>query len=244
MIVGTFGTFGSFSRVLGMMRRRIARPLVHGLARPVVLRRIARASEVRFLGHRLRTDPEVFHPTSFSSSRLLAEHLLERPLRALRVLDMGTGAGPIAIAAAAAGAVVTACDVNPRAVTLARANAALNGVAPEVVQSDLFAALPGRGFDVICFNIPFYARDPASPVEMAFFAGRKLETVRRFAAECARHLVAGGRVVVIFSEDCDMGEILGFFAGTGLCLESNHVKRSLLEDFHIAWFRRDARLAG
>jgi release factor glutamine methyltransferase len=223
---------------LRAVRRRIARPLLHGLRRPLVLRRIARASEVRLLGHRLRTHPDVFHPVCFSSSRLLAEHLLERPLRGIDLLDMGTGAGPIAIAAASAGANVTACDINPRAVALARENARLNGLHHEVVESDLFAALPDRRFDLICFNIPFYPRDPAGLLEQAFLAGKGLETVRRFADGCTAHLSADGRVVVIFSEDCDEDAILGFFAATGLCLESKHVMRSLLEDFHVAWFRR------
>jgi methylase of polypeptide subunit release factors len=228
------------ARALAVVRRRIARPILHGLRRPIVLRRIARPSEVRLLGHRLRTDPTVFHPVYFSSSRILIEHLLQRPLRGLRLLDMGTGAGPIAIATAAVGAHVTACDINPRAVALARENAALNGTHPEIVESNLFGALADRRFDLICFNIPFYARDPVTHLESAFFAGRELETVRRFAAGCAEHLVADGRVVVIFSEDCDAKEIIGMFAEKGLCLESKFAARRLFERFHIAWFRRDS----
>ncbi|HTB72016.1 MAG TPA: methyltransferase [Polyangiaceae bacterium] len=229
------------ARTLGAVRRRIARPILHGLRRPIVLRRIGRASEVRLLGLRLRTDPAVFHPVCFSSSRLLAEHLLARPLRGLSLLDMGTGAGPIAIAAAAAGASVTACDVNPRAVALARENAALNSVGPEIVESNLFAALANRQFDLICFNIPFYRREPVSPLDAAFYAGRELETVRRFADDCARHLLADGRVVIIFSEDCDGEFILSLFAERGLCLESKYVSRKLMERFHIVWFRAIAR---
>jgi release factor glutamine methyltransferase len=231
------------ARALGAVRRRIARPFLHGLRRPMLLRRMERASEVRLLGHRLRTDPTVFHPVYFSSSRLLAEHLVARPLRGLSFLDMGTGAGPIAIAAAAAGANVTACDVNPRAVALARENAALNGLQPEIVESNLFAALPNRRFDLICFNIPFYPREPVSALDAAFYAGRELETVRRFAADCAHHLRGDGRVVVIFSEDCDGELILSLFAERGLCLESKYVSRKLLECFHIVWFRPETREA-
>jgi methylase of polypeptide subunit release factors len=68
---------------------------------------------------------------------------------------MGTGSGPIAVLAAAAGAVVTAADVNPHAVALARQNLARNGLAGEVLESDVFSALGGRRFDLVCFNIPF-----------------------------------------------------------------------------------------
>src|SRR5580700_9968377 len=131
-------------RALAAIRRRWFRPLLHGLRRPLVLARIRRASEIRFLGHRFRTHPDVFHPSFFSSSRVLAESLLEHPVRGLRVLDMGTGAGPVAVAVGSAGAIVTACDINPRAAALALENSVLNGLRNEVLESDLFARLGGR----------------------------------------------------------------------------------------------------
>jgi len=221
-----------------MLRRRIARPIVNHLRRPYVLKSMSRPSEVRWLGHRLRTAPDVFHPLHFSSSRILAEQILARPLRGLRLLDMGTGAGPIAIAATAAGALVTACDINPHAVALARHNLSLNGLDQDVIESDLFGALAGRVFDLICFNLPFYARDPRTPLEHAFHAGRNLETVRRFVDGCTRHLGQGGRVVVLYSEDCDRGRILDAFRDAGFQMDGVRITRSLLEDFHVAWFRR------
>ncbi len=220
-----------------MLRRRVARRILHGLRRPFVLRRTARAAEVLLLGCRFRTDPAVFHPLYFSSSSILAKQVLAQSVRGLRVLDMGTGAGPIAVAAASAGAQVTACDINPRAVALARENSALNGLNSEIVESDLFAELSDRQFDLICFNLPFYARDPVTPLDAAFNAGCHLETVRRFALGCTHHLDVGGRVLVLFSEDCDTERILRAFRETGFTLESTRVTRSLLEDFHVVCFR-------
>jgi HemK-related putative methylase len=225
-------------RALDAARRRFGRPLLFRLRRPLVLARIARPSEVRLLGHRLRTHPDVFDPVCFSSSRVLAERLLERPLRGLRVLDMGTGAGPVAVAVASAGAIVTACDINPRAAALAGENFLLNGLGSEVIESDLFAALGGRTFDLICFNIPFFARDPVTHLEAAFYAGRDLETVRRFAQGCTEHLSRQGRVVIVFSEDCDERAIIGAFEGIGFSVESQSTARRLLELFYVVWFQR------
>jgi release factor glutamine methyltransferase len=153
---------------------------------------------------------------------------------------MGTGAGPIAVALAAAGAVVSACDINPRAVALARANAASNGLDVEVLESDLFSAVPGRRFDLIDFNIPFYPTEPTTHFEAAFRAGKGLGTVRRFADGARDHLAEGGRVVIVFSEDCDRPEILGAFRETGFLLEYERTTRRMLEDFHVASFRRSA----
>jgi HemK-related putative methylase len=191
------------------------------------------------LGHTLRTDPGVFDPIYFSSSRILAEDLLERPLQGVRLLDMGTGAGPVAVVAGAAGARVTACDINPRAVSLARENLALNRLHGEVIESDLFAALAGRRFDLICFNMPFYPRDPANYFQAAYNAGRDLETVHRFADGCGKHLEADGRVVVLFSEDSDYERVLHAFTAKGFSVESERATRRLLEDFHVAWFKRE-----
>jgi len=226
------------TEVLRAVRRRIARPLLHGLRRPLVLRSLERVSEVRFLGHRLRTEPGVFHPTFFSSSKILAEALVSRDVRGLRALDMGTGTGPIAIALAGAGAVVTACDRNPAAVSLTRANAADNGLTVEVIESDLFAALDGRTFDLIDFNIPFYPTDPTTHFEAAFRAGKNLETVRRFADGCGVHLAAEGQVVIVFSEDCDRVAIFAAFASAGLVVVDERLTRSLLEEFHVVSCRR------
>jgi release factor glutamine methyltransferase len=222
---------------MSRIRRGLARPLLHHLRRPLILRRMERPSEVQFLEHRLATAPGVFHPIYFSSSRILAQHLLARGVRSLRILDMGTGAGPIAITLAGAGAVVTACDVNPRAVALARENAARNGVGVEVLLSDLFDALPGRHFDLIDFNIPFYATDPTTHFEAAFRAGKNLETVRSFAQGARLHLALNGRVVIVFSEDCDRPGIVRAFAEAGLYVEHERTTRKMLEDFHIVTFR-------
>src|SRR2546423_11624451 len=70
-----------------------------------------------------------------------------------RVIDIGTGSGVIAIAAAKMGARVVATDVDPRAVAAAERNAALNGVSIETSVGELFAGATGA-FDVILATLP------------------------------------------------------------------------------------------
>jgi predicted nicotinamide N-methyase len=67
----------------------------------------------------------------WGSGLALARYLLDRPetVRGCRVLDLGSGCGVVAIAAALAGAsAVVACDTDPDARAATAANAALNGV--------------------------------------------------------------------------------------------------------------------
>lgn len=75
---------------------------------------------------------------------------------AARCLDLGTGCGIVALHLALRGSVI-ATDVSERALTMARANARLNGVdsAIEFRRGDLFAPVAGETFDLILSNPPF-----------------------------------------------------------------------------------------
>jgi release factor glutamine methyltransferase len=217
--------------------RRACRRLVHLIYRPYALWRISKPGRVSLAGMRLHTDPQVFHPVCFHSGRMLVSYLRTRQLAGRRFLDMGTGSGLVGIWAARAGADLTACDVNVRAVELARENARVNGVAGEILESNLFSALTGRRFDFICFNLPFYPRAPQSPLEAAFFAGPDFQVVRQFAKECPAFLAPGGSVVVIFSEDSGRDQIVAMFTDAGLAVAREQVISRLFERHHLVEFQ-------
>jgi len=90
------------------------------------------------------------HPTTSLCLRALSDLLAERP--GASVLDVGTGSGLLAIAAARLGAGrVAGNDVDPVAVAVARDNAARNGVVLELT-AEPASALRGP-FDVVVANI-------------------------------------------------------------------------------------------
>jgi release factor glutamine methyltransferase len=90
-------------------------------------------------------------------TELLVELALERLPPRGRVLDMGTGSGAIAVALAHTrrDAQVTALDVSPAALEVARANAAANGAQVRFLHSDWFAAVGGERFALIVSNPPY-----------------------------------------------------------------------------------------
>jgi len=110
-------------------------------------------SDARDEGIPLVLDPGMafgtgLHPTT----RQCLEAVGELEVGGRSVLDVGTGSGILAIAAAKCGAApVVAVDVDPLAVKAARDNAARNAVAVEVREGSADAAL-GR-FDVVLANL-------------------------------------------------------------------------------------------
>lgn len=81
----------------------------------------------------IRLDPETtFGSGSHPTTRLVVERLADLATTSRRVLDVGTGSGVLAIAAARLGADVTALDPDPASPRVVAANATLNDVTSKV----------------------------------------------------------------------------------------------------------------
>jgi release factor glutamine methyltransferase len=137
-------------------------------------------------------------------------------VRALRVADVGTGSGAVAIAIAKTGVrgpaearaalEVIAADVSPDALAVARANAERHGAAITFVEGDLAAPLAALApFDVIAANLPYIASadiDGLAPEvraepRLALDGGPDgLALVRRLIAAAPDLLYAGGALAL------------------------------------------------
>ncbi len=108
-------------------------------------------------------DPGVLVPRPDTETLVVEAVNRLKPLTAPAVLDLGTGSGCIAVSLAhwKKDAHVTATDVSPDALAVAKRNATKHGVADRMtfLQGDLFAALPaGALFDVVASNPPYIAQ--------------------------------------------------------------------------------------
>ncbi len=169
---------------------------------------------------KVRTLPGVWSP--HSDARMLAGIVTERGLAAgADVLDVFTGSGALALAAAASGArSVTAVDISRRALLTVRLNARRNGVRVRVLRGDLCAPVEGESFDLIVANPPYYPGGEALPARGLARAweggpdGRVL--VERLCREAPRHLRPGGLLLVVHNTMIGERETLERLQGEGL----------------------------
>lgn len=151
----------------------------------------------------------------------------------LKILDLGTGSGAIAVALAGElpRAEVFATDISPAALTMAQMNAAVNGVMASVhfLQGDLFGALAETGgdFRLILSNPPYIRSDDIAglPPEVGWEPRYALDGgidgldyYRRLAAESFAYLSRDGAVIVEIG--ADMGEtVKALFCEAGAHVE-------------------------
>jgi predicted nicotinamide N-methyase len=112
--------------------------------------------------------PPPFWAFAWAGGQALARHLLDRPdlVAGRSVLDLATGSGLVAVAAARAGAQrVTANDVDPLSLAATAANAAANAVRVDTVEGDLLDTREGYvEAGVILAGDVFYSREMAARV--------------------------------------------------------------------------------
>lgn len=114
-----------------------------------------------FYGRRFKVSPAVLIPRP--ETELLVDEGLAAlgALSAPRVLDLGTGSGAIAVTVALErpDAHVTAADLSPAALEIARHNGRVQGARIDWVESDWYAALGARRFHLVLANPPYVAAD-------------------------------------------------------------------------------------
>ncbi len=165
--------------------------------------------EAWFAGLKFYVDERVIVPRS-----LIGDFIHDRfqpwiaPTRVHRILDLCTGSGCIAIAAALAfpQAQVDGAELSVDALAVAHINVARHGLAARVqlVQSDLFQGLAGRRYDLILTNPPYveaadmatlpdeYRYEPA----LALASGKHgLDAILEILAHAPTHLEPGGVLV-------------------------------------------------
>jgi release factor glutamine methyltransferase len=182
---------------------------------------------------RLLPLPGVFRPPS--DAWLLARCIAQEQLPpSASALDLCTGSGVLALAAAHAGASrVVAVDISRRAVLATRLNAAINGVSAQAVRGDLFDAVGGERFDLIVSNPPYVPSAngalPSRGLSRAWEGGSDGRAfLDRICAEAAGHLRPGGVLLLVHSSVCGEEKTRDALQGHGLVVSLIQRQRGAL----------------
>ena len=220
--------------------RRILRRLIHFFAYHLILAR-QRTRMTRAGGFRLVVHPTVFHPRYFLSSEYFAEFISHLDLRGKRVVDVGTGSGILALAAARAGAEnVIAADINPNAALTAAENARANGVDDRVsaLCSDLLSALAPRPlFDVILSSPPKHAGKPRDLADRGWHAGPHYCDIAALFDQSRERLNPGGYLYVMVSSDSDLKLFSAFITKAGFQAQLVAERSIFIESFLLYLLR-------
>ena len=157
-----------------------------------------------FYGMQLKVDERVLIPRP-ETEELVELILAENPKENLKILDIGTGSGAIALALAKNRSywLVTAADISQEALDLASENAKNQNINIVLKKSDCFAEISEK-YDIIVSNPPYISREDESEVglnvlhsepHLALFADEDgLAIYRRIAEDAKDYLTDGGKI--------------------------------------------------
>ncbi|WP_434349672.1 peptide chain release factor N(5)-glutamine methyltransferase [Streptococcus sp. KHUD_014] len=157
-----------------------------------------------FFGMQLEVDERVLIPRP-ETEELVELILAENPKDNLKVLDIGTGSGAIALALAKNRPdwTIKASDISQDALDLARKNAEIQNLNIFLKKSDCFSEISSK-YDIIVSNPPYISRRDESEVglnvlhsepHLALFADEDgLAIYRRIAEEIKNYLGDGGKI--------------------------------------------------
>ena len=157
-----------------------------------------------FFGMELKVDERVLIPRP-ETEELVELILAENPKKNLKVLDIGTGSGAIALALAKSRPdwTITAADISQDALDIAEENAKENSGDLIFIKSDCFFEISSK-YDIIVSNPPYISRRDESEVglnvlhsepHLALFADEDgLAIYRKIAEEAKDYLTDGGKI--------------------------------------------------
>lgn len=180
---------------------------------------------------------EVYLPSE--DTYLMELALTKQNLKHKKVLELGVGSGYLSIFCAKQNAVVTAVDINPKAIEYALNSAKKETVKISFILGDLFSNVDKKEkFDIIFFNPPYLVSDEIK--YLALDGGKKgREIIDKFLDSFDKFLSENGFALLLHTDYNDLEETKAKLKKKGFSFEILEKQHLFFEELYILKIMRD-----
>ena len=204
--------------------------------KPILKLYLKTDSNITFDGFKLRVFKDVFHPKLFFSTKYFYSFLKEQNFDQRNFLEIGCGSGILSLLAKRKGALVTAVDIDPKAVENTQLNFKTNFVTSRnttIVQSDIFKNVPVQTFDVIAINPPYYFKKVETASQYAWYCGENGEYFEELFLNLPRYIKKTSSAFMILEENCEIDRMKSIALKNNISFELVHEKTIKWEKNYI-----------
>ncbi len=166
--------------------------------------------------------------------------MLERHVRQHskgKVLDIGTGSGIQAIAAAQSSKVMSVLATDVQKGVIDYCKKCIRNRKIKFLQSDLFKKIKGK-FDTIIFNPPYLSQE-LKLKDLTLEGGKKgYEVIEKFLNEVNQYLEKDGVILIVFSSLTKKGKVEEFIRNNLLEFEELEKEHIFFEDIYVYLLRK------
>ena len=209
------------------MIRQLLKKITHPILKYITQKYFSKPRLYLYEGIEVMVMPEVFPPHYTLSTKILLDYLKPLELKNKTILELGCGSGIISLYVASKGAVVTASDINTKALEALQRAALKNKQDLNIINSDLFDKISDPSFDYIIINPPYYPQTPKNVKEQAWFCGKDFEYFKKLFQELSQR--QDKTVLMILSEDCNIDKIKNIASQNKLQLDIEQERNKLTE---------------
>lgn len=155
----------------------------------------------------VKVHPDVFPPHLTFSTKILLDFISTLNLDNKKLLELGCGSGIISIYASKKGAIVTATDINLKALEFLNKNSIQNNTSINSFYSNLFDKIEDISFDYIIINPPYYPKDAKNIKEQAWYCGQNFKYFESLFKQIREKNIQS-KIYIILSQDCKIENIL------------------------------------
>jgi release factor glutamine methyltransferase len=208
--------------------RKLLQKITHPFLRVATKIWFSKPRKYQYKNIEVLVHPEVFPPHYTISTKVLLDFIDTLNLKDKTLLELGCGSGIISLFSASKGAIVTATDINTKAIEYLKKASQKNKIPITVLYSDLFSELKNLYFDYIIINPPYYPKSPKNQKEKAWFCGENFEYFEQLFAQLAERNHQENRYMIL-SEDCEIEKIKNIASSFGFLLKLKLEKKVFKE---------------